>query len=285
MLHRWGCPTCKFVVWAPERSTVTDAIRSHLIDHHKDQVTTLFRTRWTCPRCGQQGAEMETNDAVDAFSKHLLKHEVGNIVSDVGFFETVEEPAAKLMAASRESKAMDYIRRRNIRGQDGVIFVTPNPEAKFRFLTERASAVPNHVVFITPQTGESPDLDTAGQPFKVVVRTAELRLETLGGILSETIQEYDFGGDDIAVDFELLGTLDSQYGSKRTFEFLHLLIGILNRCRAASIFAVNKDQVSAATVNVYGSLFEVAIHEKSGRYTIVPSSKAAKEHSLLAEPA
>lgn len=285
MLHRWGCPNCKYVVWAPNRSAVAAATRDHLVDHHKDRVTTLFRTQWSCPRCSRQGAENEMGEAVDAFADHLLGHEADNIVSDVGFFDAVEDPAATLMATERDATAIDYIRRRTISGLDGVVFVTRRPRAIVQFLTERASTVPPHVVIITPQSADPPTLAEGDYPFRLVQRTPELALEPLGATISETIQDYDFGGDDVVVDFELLGLLDDSYGSKRTFEFLHLLVGILQRCSVSSVFAVDTDRVSRPTVNVYGSLFELAIHERNGRYTIVPSSKLANKRSTLAETA
>lgn len=279
MLHRWGCSSCKYVVWAPKRSVLAEAVRNHLVDHNRDQLTMLFRTRWSCPRCGTSGAETDPDDAIDAFSKHLLRHEVTNIASEVGFFDTVDEPTAKLMSTPRDSKAIEYVRRRTISNQDAVVFVSNRPQAKLAFLEECAEATPRRVALVVPEGTERAGIED-DHPFDVIVCEPPLRLETIGATVSELIQDYDLGND-IAVDFELLGPLDDAFGSKRTFEFLHLLIGILNRVDISSIYSIDQDRISPPSVNVYGALFELAIAQQQGLYTIVPSSKAATERKAL----
>ena len=263
MVQRWRCRHCAFTVWSATQGTIVDAVKSHLLEHHRNQVSKPdFRTIWECPYCDQSGESHDEQDGLSQFRDHLFEHGKQLIEADVHVAAEVNGAGSVLVRSPLNSTGADNARMHFLTPGDIVVFVTTTPGDRIRLLKDRLQKWPAWTVILT--TKETPlagvdDVDLSNAPLEVVRLDRRLGLSDLGETVSRVLDEQKRKNGKVSFEFDILSEIIEKFETQTVFKFLHLLTRRLADVGALSHFYVNPSAQSASTINILEQLFDISI--------------------------
>lgn len=277
MVHRWRCRHCEFTVWSASRSAAIDAIQSHLLDHHRGNLSEDdFRIRWECPYCAKTSQNHDKQAGVQRFREHLFEHVEALFESGTHVADDINGTGNVMVRTPTESTGADNARIHFLSPADIVLIVTTNPATRLRLINEELGEWPAWTVVLT--TKENPlagvDIpDLADLPLEIVRIDRRLGLSDLGETISRVLEEQNSTQGKVSVEFDILSEIIEKFDAQTVFKFLHVLTKRLERGNALGHFYVNPQKRSVATVNVLDQLFDMSIRATDNRFVSTPRGK------------
>jgi hypothetical protein len=271
MVHRWRCRHCEYTVWSGSRQSTVDSIESHLLDHHRGNVSERdFQTEWTCPYCDRQSRRHTREEALAEFKSHLFDHADPLVESGVHVADDINGTGSILVQTPMGTTGASNARLHFTSPGDIVLFVTMSPEKRIQFIQEQLKEWPAWTILLT--TEESPlsnvdGVDFSTSPLEVVQLDRRLGLQDLGETISRIVEEQDTANNKLVVGFDILSEVIAKFDLQTVFQFLHVLTSRLEQVDALSYFYVNKQARSSSTINVLDQLFDLSI--EAGEQTFV----------------
>jgi hypothetical protein len=263
MVYRWRCRRCPFTVWSARRGAVVDAVESHLLDHHRGQLTNReFRISWECPYCDTTGQSHDESEGVARFTSHLFEHVEPLLESGVHVADEVDGTGSILVRSPVGSTGADNARIHFLSPGNVVLFVTTNPADRIRLLDEELHEWPAWTIVLTtkddPLAGVT-GIDFSEVPLEVVRLDSRLGLSDLGETISRVLDEQERTDGKISVEFDILAEIIEKFDLQTVFKFLHVFA---KRCESADALAhyyVNPSAQSESTLNVLDEVFDLSI--------------------------
>ncbi len=267
MVYRWRCRHCGFTTWAPDGERLGEAVRSHLVKHHRDRLRSEdFGVAWSCPYCDDGGHSHEREQAVASFERHLYGHAEPLVESGVHVADEFDGTGSVLVQAPLDGQGADNARTHFLAPADIQVFVTMSPSKRARLIESDLGEWPAAIVFLT--TNEQPlagvEADLSAAPIEVVQLDGRMGLSGLGETLSRVLDEHETTAGKISVEFDILSELVSKFDLQDVFKFLHVLTSRCDRAGALSHYYFDPRAESASTVNVLDQLFDARIAAENG---------------------
>jgi hypothetical protein len=263
MVHRWRCRRCAFTIWSARRGAAVDAVESHLLDHHRGQLTRQdFRISWDCPYCEHTGQGHDEQEGIERFGSHLFEHVEPLMQSGVHVADEIDGTGNVLVRAPPGSTGGKNARIHFLSPGDIALFVTTNPAERIRLLDEELREWPAWTVVLTtkndPLAGAA-GIDFSTVPLEVVRLDSRLGLSDLGETISRVLDEQERSDGKISLEFDILSEIIGTFDLQTVFKFLHVLA---NRCESADALAhyyVDTRARSESTLNVLEEVFDLSI--------------------------
>lgn len=260
MVYRWRCRHCSFVAWGESRSGATDAVQSHLLQHHQSQITRYeMQIRWECPYCATTGEASDKREGVQSFKRHLLDHVERNVESGTHVGEAVDGRGSVLVLGPTPSDGVEEVRRHFHEPGEVAVVVTGEPADRVEMLVEDLDTWPVQTILVTTESNPLADVDVpTGIPIDVVVLDGALGLHNLGESIVTAIAERG-GGGKLSVEFDILQEIVGMFDTETVFKFLHVLTKRFESGGALSHFYLDAETVDETTLNLLKEAFDITI--------------------------
>lgn len=274
MVHTWRCWRCEYAVWSPSESVAVESARSHLLSHHRGNVSSEgFRVRWHCPYCERARMSHGREEAVDAFAQHLFDHGEGRLRAGAHVADHVDRTGNVLVLSPLESAGADNARVHFLSTADIAIVVTTHVAERVRLVSRRLSDRPTRTIVLTTKDDPLEGLeaaDVADAEVEIVQLSKRLGLGGIGETISRVVAEYEGPGVDLSVEFDILPELIAKCELETVFHFLHLLTSRFERADALAHYYLNPEHRSKPTINLLGELFDATIRARDDRFVLQP---------------
>lgn len=283
MVHRWRCPECPFIVWAPAVDTVTVELAAHLCGHCDDTTDeTVFRTTWTCPSCEERLNATDPSTIDDRIEHHLLTHERARIVDGTNLISDGWSVQSVLTLAP-DNGAREFTRSHLLADRDTLVFVTTRPADRRQVLSRYGAADLDRVVFVVPsqsRPNQLPDLDGGELEIALEMRPVEATLPDLETAVGSILR--DCTGTDTAplVDVDLFEWLIDTHRGDSAFEFTQLFLGSIDSTDAVAHFGLDPTRFPTPTIRTFAPMFDLALAAHSDRLVSVVTDPAATVDSI-----
>lgn len=270
MVHRWRCRRCDFTVWSAGEGSLSEAVKSHLLEHHRDEVSKEdFRIRWNCPYCDAEGGGHDESEEVAAFESHLFEHVEPLIEAGVHVADDIDGVGSVLVRTPLEGAGADNARIHFLSPGDIVLIITTNPAERIRLLREDLGEWPAWTVVVT--TNANPlagleDLDLSSAPLEVVKLDKRMGLSDLGETVSRVLHEQETSKGKVVVEFDILPEVIDTFELQSVFQFLHVLSARLERADALAHYYVDPNHQPESTTNVLTELFDMSIRADDRKF-------------------
>lgn len=250
------------------------AIESHLVDHHRGQLTRQdFRVSWECPYCEHTGQSHAEDEGIEQFGAHLFEHVESLVESGVHIADEVGGTGNILVRATSSSPGKTNAQVHFLSPGEIVLFVTNSPAERIRLLDESLPEWPAWTVILT--TKEDPLADVTGIdvseiPLEVVQLDSRIGLSDLGETLSRVLEEHEDTGEKISVEFDILSEIIGTFELQTVFRFLHVLTSRLESADAIAHYYVDPRAQSTSTLNVLREVFGLSITARKGVFVSKP---------------
>jgi hypothetical protein len=270
MVRRWRCRHCSFTVWSASRTEAVETVKSHLLDHHSQQVTEQdFQTRWDCPYCESSGQNHDKAESVEEFKEHIFEHVEPLMEPNVHIADEIGGTGNVLVRAPTESAGADNARVHFLAPCDIALFVTTTPARRIRLIDERLDEWPAWIIVVTtkanPLAGVD-GIDISNIPLEVVQLGGGLGLQDLGETISRILEEQDTTQANLSVEFDILSEIVQKFETQTVFKFLHILSQRLERSGALSHYYVDQNRQSESVLNILDELFDLSITARGNAF-------------------
>lgn len=270
MVYRWPCRHCGFVAWGASRQALTERVRSHLLGHHRDSLSSEdFRVSWECPYCDRAQRTHDEETGVREFADHLFSHVEPLLAEGTHVAEEIDGRGDILVLAPPESEGANNARIHFTSGADIAVIVTTNPAVRLELLRDRLDELPAWTVMVTTDRGpleHLSEIDLSSLPVEVVALDSSLGLSSLGETLSRVISEHESADGKLIMEFNILSEILSKFSLQQVFKFLHLLSARLADADALAHYYLDPGE-SESTVNMLRELFDLTIRTSETLFT------------------
>lgn len=262
MVYRWRCRQCDFSVWSASERELTDAVESHVVDHHKGNLSqTDFLYEWSCPYCDAAGSEQDKAETLGRFRSHLFGHVEPLVESDVHLADDIEGVGDVLVKTPQDDTRADNARVHLLSPGDLVLITTTSPAERLRLIDRDLAEWPAWTIVIT--TKDNPlggvDLDLASLPIEVVKLDKRMGLRQLGETISRVLHENETSNAKVSMEFDILPEILDKFELEAVFQFLSVLGARLERADGLSHYYVDHTRQPESTINVLEELFDMSI--------------------------
>lgn len=278
-MHRWGCPRCEYVIWAPSQRVVATELAGHILKHQPDSVSeTIFRTVWECPKCDAEGSHNERRVAISQLKKHLYEHVRPEIIHGADITLEVGSSGSLLLLAKPDGKLSNYMRDHLVSQSDSLVLITSNPHRKLRLIERQFDTFPEKTVVISPAGSKTKDksaYDLGRSSVDFHPLPTESTVSDLGTTIVNALELYLADDHEPVVEFSMLDTVIEACSTDSTFKFLHVLHGITDSWDAIVYSPLCRDDYPDVTVNIFEKVFDLVLCGQENRFvTWTPSGSS-----------
>jgi hypothetical protein len=271
MVHKWRCRHCGFSAWSDSYERLSEAIGSHLFDHHSGRVRKAdFRLKWDCPYCSANGKTHDEEAVAEAFKQHLSGHATKAINKNTHMAEEIGRSGNVLVKAPMESAAADNARVHFLSGSDLAIVVTKKPKERIRLLHQRLDQWPERTIVMTTKRrslDEGFGIDLSSVSVELVELDRRLGPSELGETISRVIDVHYTSGDTLSVEFDILSDIITSFDLRTSYDFVSMLSNRLREVGAiAHIYVASQPKLSSA-LNVLEGKIDLELSAESKVFT------------------
>lgn len=271
-VNRWRCPECPFIVWAPDGEAVVDELATHLSTHYERKTQeTVFRTEWTCPHCESRLTAPDPEQLVERIKSHMVEHERSRILAGASMGCEAKGTKTFLTLAS-DSCPVNFARIHHASECDAMVFVTADPIARLRLARRFLADELDRVVLVVPEAITESGIDRLDAdvfPFDIEIERPAVGLDHLWQAIVDGAHGPSDDRDQQLIDFDLFDWVLQTGSGYRSFQFMHMLVGLIDMNDWIGHFSLDPDRYPMPTIRTYAPMFDIAVAARSDRLVSV----------------